>query len=569
MRYLALATDYDGTLADEGVVDEHTVEALERARKSGRRLIMVTGRRLPDLLAVFPSVDLFDRVVVENGALLYYPASRRQELLAPPPPPSLVQRLLELGVAPVDVGEVIIATSEPFAAVALQATHELGLEYQVFFNKGAAMLLPPGVNKGTGLAAALRELDLSPHNVVAVGDAENDHSLLDLAEAPVAVANALPAILDRAAFVTASPRGAGVAELIDDMIQTDLAPLAPRLTEHDLLVGVREDGTELKLPAYGENVMVAGTSGGGKSTFITGLIERMSEHCYQFCLIDPEGDYDAVDFAVIVGSGQIKPRIEEVLDILNDPRQNVIVNLLAVPFADRPSFFDTLFPRLEAMRSRTGRPHWILLDEAHHLLPVEWELTPQALPQDLTNMVFVTLDSDSVSSAVLQAIDVLVTVGKRPEHTLQNFTAALHTSAPSISDAPLPRGKALAWSPADPGQVVPFTVARGTTERRRHTRKYARGDMGLESFYFRGPQAKLNLRARNLMSFLELADGVDDETWLYHLRQGDYSRWFREMVKDQEMALEAAAVEGRQDLTPRDSRRRVREAVERRYTVPA
>ena len=49
----------------------------------------------------------------------------------------------------------------------------------MIFNKGAVMILPSGVNKATGLAAALEELGLSPHNVVGVGDAENDHAFLE------------------------------------------------------------------------------------------------------------------------------------------------------------------------------------------------------------------------------------------------------------------------------------------------------------------------------------------------------------------------------------------------------
>src|SRR5262249_41723047 len=53
------------------------------------------------------------------------------------------------------------------------------------------------------------------------------------------------------------------------------------------------------------------------------------------------------------------------------------------------------------------------------------------------------------------------------------------------------------------------------------------------SFYFRGPEGKLNLRCRNLAFFLEVAAGVDDDTLLYHLRHGDYSRWFRDAISGQ------------------------------------
>lgn len=569
MRYLALATDYDGTIASEGTVDDATVEALDRARRSGRHLIMVTGRRLPDLLTAFPQVDLFERVVAENGALLYTPATREERLLAQPPSEALVQRLRERGASPLSVGRAIIATWEPYDTVALEAIHELGLEYGVIFNKGAVMLLPSGINKAVGLVAALRELGISPHSAVAVGDAENDHAFLRIAEASVAVANALPSVKKEADYVTAAPRGAGVAELIDEMIETDLADLAPRLGRHDILLGTREDGEDVRLPAYGTKLLVAGPSGSGKSTLLTGVMERMAKHGYQFCVVDPEGDYETVDLAVTVGTTDVKPNIDEVMEILEDPDQNAIVNLLAIPLTNRPDFFDALFPRLLEMRAQTGRPNWIVIDEAHHVLPTEWEFAPQMVPQDITNIALATLVPDSVSPAMLSTVGMVAAVGEHPDETIQNLSAALDRPTPQLSPLSLRPGQAAAWSPTTPDQIIPFDVAEGTTERRRHVRKYAIGDMRTESFHFRGPEGKLNLRARNLMTFLELADGLDDETWLYHLHQGDYSTWFREQVKDEELAAEAAKVERQNDLSPRESRQKIRDAVEKRYTAPA
>ena len=114
---------------------------------------------------------------------------------------------------PLESGHVIVATREPHEAAVIDVIRELGLELQVIFNKGAVMVLPSGVNKATGLAVALAEMNLSPHNVVAVGDAENDHALLGMCEAAVAVSNALPALLEQADLVTQNPAGQGVVEL--------------------------------------------------------------------------------------------------------------------------------------------------------------------------------------------------------------------------------------------------------------------------------------------------------------------------------------------------------------------
>src|SRR5258708_40051478 len=85
MRYLALATDYDGTLATHGEVDRATQLALERFVASGRKLIMVTGRQVEDLPSVFPRLDLFERVVAENGAVVYTSSTQELRLLEEPP----------------------------------------------------------------------------------------------------------------------------------------------------------------------------------------------------------------------------------------------------------------------------------------------------------------------------------------------------------------------------------------------------------------------------------------------------------------------------------------------------
>jgi len=222
MHYLALATDYDGTIADDGVVDKPTLAALERLRGRARRLILVTGRDLTDLQRVMPRLDLFDLVVAENGALLYDPASHKEQALGNAPPPAFVERLRGLEVTPLWLGRVIVATREPNEGKVLSAIHDLGLNLQITFNKGAVMVLPAGVTKASGLRSALAQLGLSPLNCIGVGDAENDLAFLDVCGLPVAVANALPAVKERAVFVTTGTRGAGVAELIDQLLVTDL-----------------------------------------------------------------------------------------------------------------------------------------------------------------------------------------------------------------------------------------------------------------------------------------------------------------------------------------------------------
>ncbi|HEX5221828.1 MAG TPA: HAD family hydrolase [Verrucomicrobiae bacterium] len=221
MRFNVLATDYDGTLAHSGQVDAATLQAIERLRASGRHAILVTGREVESLKRIFPRLDLFEMVVAENGAVLYYPVNDTVKPLHKQLPHRFVDELRHRGT-PVSAGHVIVSSREPHDLVILDVIKDLGLELEIIFNKGAVMVLPSGVNKATGLDAALRELGLQRERTVAIADAENDHALLRFCGCAVAVSNALPSLKKAAHLVTRSPAGAGVVELIDRLIATDL-----------------------------------------------------------------------------------------------------------------------------------------------------------------------------------------------------------------------------------------------------------------------------------------------------------------------------------------------------------
>lgn len=569
MRFLALATDYDGTLATHGQVGHATLMALKRLRESGRKLLLVSGRHLDDLYTVFPQVDLFDCVVVENGALLYFPATKEELVLGDRPPDAFIQALQDQNVEPLGVGRVIVSTWEPHETTVLQAIRDLGLELQIIFNKGAVMVLPTGVNKAAGLSAALNKMGLSPHNTVAIGDAENDHAMLDLCEFSVAVANALPTVKENVDWVTQGSRGEGVTELIDQLIASDLQEIAS--SRHTILLGNRDNGEEISLQPYGSSVLLAGTSGGGKSTLATGILERLAEQGYQFCIIDPEGDYESFEGAVVLGDGSREPNISEVMELLNKPDQNVILNLLAVKLDERPAFFSGLLPLLLEMRARTGRPHWIVVDEAHHMLPASWHPASLTLPQSLDGMMLITVHPDQVAVPALSLVNTIVAIGKAPDATISSFcTPVGHCPPETIPSEDLPAGEALAWFRQTDQSPVRFQICPPKGERQRHKRNYAEGLLGDDKcFYFRGADAKLNLKAQNLMMFVQLADGVDQDTWLYHLHQQDYSRWLQEAIKDDELATEVANVEKHSNLSAQESLERVKAAIMQRYTLPA
>ncbi|HEX2228517.1 MAG TPA: HAD-IIB family hydrolase [Candidatus Binatia bacterium] len=568
MRYLGLACDYDGTLAHAGRVADKTVAALERLRASGRKLILVTGRELPDLLSVFPRTDLFEWVVAENGCLLYRPSTQEKKPLSEPPPAKFVLELQKRNVAPLSIGQSIVATWTPHETTVLDVIRQLGLELQVIFNKGAVMVLPAGHNKATGLAAALDQMLLSPHNIVAIGDAENDHAFLKFCECSVATSNALPVLKESVDFVTAGINGAGVTELIDEIIRTDLSEREPLLSRYHILLGTRENGEEVRIGMPGLNLLLAGSSGGGKSTAATSIVERLVEQRYQFCLIDPEGDY-AIEDAVTLGGQNRPPTIDEALSVLNDPHDNAVINLVGLALNKRPEFFLSLLTRLQELRSLAGRPHMIIVDEAHHVLPASWEPASIALPKNLDQMIYITVEPKSMSGPVLPTVNTVVALGGDPRKILSELSEAVGEEAPRLGETPLQTGEVLVWlkNKKEPPFKVKVIPTRG--ERRRHKRKYAEGDLGPDrSFYFQGPEKKLHLQAQNLMLFIQLADGLDDETWTYHLREGDYSKWFRDVIKDETLAAEAVRVEGMTDLSAAESRKLIKAAINERYTAP-
>jgi len=227
-NFQALATDYDGTLAHNGVVTPDTLAALRQLKASGRRIILVTGREMAELKSVFPEYRVFDAIVAENGGLVDWPASNREEVLGEPVPEPFVQEIIRRNVSPYSIGRVIFATWQPHETAVLEIIQKLGIEYHIVFNKGAVMVLPSGINKSTGLAHVLSGLEISPQNVVGIGDAENDHAFLDSCAVAVAVDNALPIVKERCDLVVSQDHGAGVIELIARILADDLASLGGR-----------------------------------------------------------------------------------------------------------------------------------------------------------------------------------------------------------------------------------------------------------------------------------------------------------------------------------------------------
>ena len=266
--FRAIALDFDGTITDGGdLPGEDALAAVGESRRQGRKAILVTGRILEELRGVFPAVDAwFDAIVAENGCVLAFGRSMR--VLAAPVELELDGALVARGV-PFRRGQVLLATHAAHEGEVTEELRRLGLECQLMRNRGELMVLPPGISKGFGVYQALGELGISHHSAVAIGDAENDHSLLRGCELGVAVANAVESLKRHADLVLEKPGSAGVAEFLRGPELSGEAPMAPRRWQIEL--GTYTDGSPVRIPASQINVLVTGRSNSGKS-FLAGMV---------------------------------------------------------------------------------------------------------------------------------------------------------------------------------------------------------------------------------------------------------------------------------------------------------
>ncbi len=455
MRYVCLACDFDDTLASDGVVPEGVIRSLARVKASGRNLILATGRRLEDLFQVFPYLSLFDYIVSENGGLLYRPTSKVARLLCEPAPLAFTEMLREKGVTSLELGRVIVAAWHPSETKIVEAIQELGLDLHISFNKGAVMVLPPGVDKGTGVCAALRELGLSKHNLVGVGDAENDHALLSASECSVAVANAIPVVKEHADFTVSRERGAGVIELIDRLLINDLKDCAQLVKRHDIVLGALcgDSNRAVTFQPYDYRVLIAGPSQSGKSTVSMAILEKFASAGYQYCVIDPEGDYDRAPRSVSVGNEHYAPNVEDILRVLENSDDNVVVNLLGVQLSERASFLAIVFTAIQNMRRLKGRPHWLVIDEAHHMLHPFWDHTVESMWHEPGAVVIVTVNPAEIAQTVLAGIDLAIAVGPDSQLTLGTFSTAVDQKLPHIDPGSIGWGELLAWFRREDGAI--------------------------------------------------------------------------------------------------------------------
>lgn len=576
------ACDFDGTLASEGQVAAATWDALREARMAGMVHILVTGRTLDSFVGSGPFGELFEAIVAENGAVVQFTRRNRVALPFGALDPRLLQQWHDMDL-PLQWGLAIAATVTPHDAALLRTLRATRASANVVYNREAVMFLPPGATKGSGLLYALEELGYSAHNVLACGDAENDRSLFEVAELGVAVANATPDLRSVADAVLPAPAGAGVRQLLRDLLDGQPPAHRPR-PERALVLGQRASGSPVRLDPYRvaeTNMGILGSSGSGKS-WLAGLVaEELLKQKYQVCIIDPEGDYRALAAsprAMLLGGPETPlPSVASVLDVAEWNNVSLVLDLSMYDFQQRSAYLGDFLRALRGLRGRRGRPHYFLIDEIQSFCPPEGgELTDLLLDaMRWGGFGLVSYRPSLVARALLERLDhlLLTRLGLPAEiETVAPWLQRLRGSDEALEALPtLPRGAAFLCTGLRPKgaggrpATVRFQVGGRAVPHIRHLHKYLRTPLPEpKRFYFRTREGKPLGTAASLWEFRERIAGLPSGPLHYHLARGDFAAWIQGALHDEELARRVGKLAGRQ-LSGDALRQALLETVVERY----
>ncbi len=546
-HFHAIAFDYDGTLTDRDRPTAVVLDALAETRAAGCSVVLVTGRILVELRRSFPEVDRhFDLIVAENGAVVCHRGVERA-LVAPVPrqlDAALAQRRISFRR-----GQVLLAAEAADEPAILTELRRLELECQLIRNRGSLMILPTGVSKGSGLYNGLGDLGISHHNTIAIGDAENDHSLLDVAELGVAVANAVDALKAHADVTLDRANGEGVTAFLRGDVVSGRQRVHPKRWRLNL--GPLADGSPASVPASQLNMVIAGSSGRGKS-YVAGLVaERLIGLGYSVLVSDPEGDHVGLGQlrgALVVGGGGRLPAPDELVGLLRHRFGSVVVDLSGVPEPERVEYLRVALPAVEVLRAQTGLPHWVVVDEAQSSLGRDAPHS-SVLDAGVTGYCLVTHQPQELSMAALDGADVLLALPGRedlePIIELVARTGGVTEKRAGALVRHTHPGQAVLVDRTQTKPPVVFTIAQRETPHLRHWHKYSLGRLPQERrFYFRSDWDNATGATAGSIQELEYVLRVcDDAVIAHHCEHRDISRWIVDVLGDPPLGAEVAEVE--------------------------
>ncbi|MDH4251235.1 MAG: HAD hydrolase family protein [Nitrospira sp.] len=544
-----LAFDFDGTLAVNGDVPPEVETALEQCRASGHVLFLVTGRRY-ETVSLGRLAELFSGIVWENGAVLSHTASGETYLPFGQLDPRLLKAIEEAGI-PFERGLAIAATWTPHDQALWHILSSQGSSTSLEYNKSAVMVLPPGATKGSGLERLLALCGLSPRNLAAFGDAENDLSMMTLAEVAVAVADAVPAVIETADVIATAPGPEGVLEILKQYPLGGKFLDIPLKRERPILLGQTESGTAIHVPAArlaGLNLGVFGNSATGKSWMVGLLAEGLHHEDYQVLLIDPEGDFRGLRvlprFASISGDRATLPSPSAVVSLIEEGGVSLVLDLSQYPVTLRSHYVAELMRALRPVRERKFRPHWIVLDEAQEFLFEGSEVTSLLRPVlEVGGWAFVSYRPDRLSGSVLESLNHLLLT--RITDNMIGDCLRTHCSTCNLKGASLnqiPMGSALLCG----GEVVRMRPAIRRVPHVRHLYKYL--DVPLppgKRFVFRTEKGHLGLEAASLYELSHVIPTLPLESLEYHDRREDFVKWAESTLGDAGLASRLRKVANR------------------------